>query len=84
MTHEAITKNLLQDNWKDKLEPYSGPQCNEDRGNKNKCDYNPNLNKKLEQEQSLKKFRVLSLKSPSLQSIVQKKLFVILIVFRLF
>jgi len=54
MTHEAITKNLEQDNWKDKLEPFSGPQCNEDRGNKNRCEYNPNLNKKLDKEQSSK------------------------------
>ena len=54
MTHQAISKNLQQENWKDKLEPFSGPQCNEDRGNKNKCDYNPNLNKKLDKEQSSK------------------------------
>ena len=51
MTHEAIRKNLQQGNWKDRLEPFIGPQCNEDRGNKNKYDYNPNLNKKLDKEQ---------------------------------
>ena len=54
MTHEAITKHLQQENWKDKLELFSGPQCNEDRGNKNKCDYNPNLHKKLDKEQPSK------------------------------
>ena len=36
-THERITKHLVQENWKDKLVPYSGPQCNEDRLIKEDC-----------------------------------------------
>ena len=45
---------MERENWKDRLEPFSGPQCNEDRGNKNKCEYNPNLTNKLDKEQSSK------------------------------
>ena len=41
-THLAITKNLEQHNWRDKLIPFSGPQCHEDRGNK-AIYYNPNM-----------------------------------------
>ena len=52
MTHEAITNHLEQEKWKDKLTPFSGPQCHEDRGNKIKSDYNPNLNKKIEKDVS--------------------------------
>ena len=64
MTHEAITKNLQQDNWKDKLEPFSGPQCKEDRENKKKCDYNPNLSKKLDKEQPLKNVQSIISQNP--------------------
>ena len=63
-THEAISKNLVQNTWKDKLEPFSGPQCNEDRGNKNECEYNPNINKKLDKEQSSKNFQGIISQKP--------------------
>ena len=33
-TNEFIVKNLVRENWKNKLTPFSGPQCNEDRGKK--------------------------------------------------
>ena len=47
MTNEAISKNLGQDNWKDKLTPFSGPQCHEDRG-KDLYEYNPDIRMSLE------------------------------------
>ena len=46
-THEAIIKNLGQENWKNKLTPFSGPQCNEDRGKKVLYEYNPDLRLKV-------------------------------------
>ena len=33
-THDTIRKNLGRENWENKLTPFSGPQCNEDRGKK--------------------------------------------------
>ena len=33
-TNEAIIKHMGTEDWKNKLTPFSGPQCNEDRGKK--------------------------------------------------
>ena len=43
MTHDAIRHHLGQNNWRDKLIPFSGPQCHEDRGNNILYDYNPDM-----------------------------------------
>ena len=42
-TNEAIIKNVGREDWKNKLTPFSGPQCNEDRGKKVLYEYNPDL-----------------------------------------
>ena len=46
-THEAIVNHLERDNWKNKLTPFSGPQCNEDRGKKSLYEYNPDMRLKV-------------------------------------
>ena len=43
MTHNAIAKNEKQNKIAEKLIPYSGPQCNEDRGKQNLLHYNPDF-----------------------------------------
>ena len=50
-TNEAIIKHLGRENWKNKLTPFSGPQCNEDRGKKVLYDYNPNLRLKVARDE---------------------------------
>ena len=50
MTHTAITPNFEQNKWGDKIEPYSGPQCHEDRDKKHLYEHNPDMRKKVMSE----------------------------------
>lgn len=43
MTHDAIRHHLGRENWRDRLMPFSGPQCHEDRGKKELYEYNPDM-----------------------------------------
>ena len=47
MTHEAILHHKKRDKITQKLVPYSGPQCNEDRGNKARVPYNSDLRRRI-------------------------------------
>ena len=47
MTQDVISRNLARENWQNKLTPFSGPQCHEDRG-KDLYEYNPDIRMSLE------------------------------------
>ena len=47
MTNTAIIEHIGRNARRDKLTPFSGPQCNEDRGNETLYNYNPDMRFKL-------------------------------------
>ena len=49
MTQDVISRNLARENWQNKLIPFSGPQCHEDRGN-DLYKYNPDIRMNLENQ----------------------------------
>ena len=43
LTHEALNNHLARDKIEQRLVPYSGPQCHEDRKNEKRLQYNVNF-----------------------------------------
>ena len=47
MTNEALLQHFSRDTIAQRLTPYAGPQCNEDREYKERLHYNVNFSKEL-------------------------------------
>ena len=64
-THEALLKNVGQNKIGEKLVPFSGPQCHEDRDNKPRMDYSdresPLLTRNPLRNPRLKRLKFLNL-----------------------
>lgn len=56
-TNQSLSKHLTQDSIHLKLEPFSGPQCHEDRGNDLRMKYNPDFRFK---QPILKPYKVIA------------------------
>ena len=53
LTHEALTLHVGRYTIEDKLTPYSGPQCYEDRDNKARMEYESDFRRRPEKPSGL-------------------------------
>ena len=75
MTHEALNINRVQNKIEQRLKPYAGPQCHEDRGKVNLLNYDVDFRVKIRNDQEIpnQKSQVVSqtLSVPSQNTLLQ-------------